>query len=121
MSSAQSGTRPLPGNERPAGELVSELWENTVVLVRNELELSISVVEQKAEQIVQKAEQKAETLKNEVMQEAEQKLYRLKDEALSEVEDKVDQLKREAGTAVVGGGIAHAGGLALVAAAVLLL
>jgi len=65
-------------------EIVAELWENTELLVRKELELAITEIERKAD--------------------------RLKDE-----------VKRDVMLAAIGGAIAYAGGLALVAAAVLLL
>jgi len=85
FSDPLSGPRRLPEPqriepERRMTDIVAELWENAEVLVRKELELSISELERKA-----------------------------------------DDLKGELTLAAIGGGVAYAGALAFVAAAILLL
>jgi hypothetical protein len=42
---------PARGEERPVGEIVGELWENTEKLVRQELELALAEADRKIERI----------------------------------------------------------------------
>jgi hypothetical protein len=51
LTSPASGTRRQPSDARPMSDIVAELWENTEVLVRKELELSVSELERKADQL----------------------------------------------------------------------
>jgi hypothetical protein len=67
-------------SERPLRELLSELWENSEKLVRQEFEL-----------------------------------------ALTELDDRIDKAKSSLASAAIGGAVAFAGVLALVAAIILLL
>ena len=67
-------------SERPLRELLSELWENSEKLVRQEFEL-----------------------------------------ALTELDDRIDKVKTSLAAAAIGGAVAYAGVLALVAAIILLL
>jgi hypothetical protein len=78
-------------NERSVGALVTDLWEKTETLVRQEMRLGIT--------------------------EAEEKVDHLK----YELDDRVKTLKLEVAAKAVGGAIAAGGALALVATLVLLL
>jgi len=85
LSDRSSAARRIPrDDERPMRELVAEVWEKAELLVRKELELAVTEVEQKA--------------------------ARLKED-----------VKRDVELVAAGGAVACAGGLALVATAILLL
>jgi hypothetical protein len=45
----QHGSHSQLGHERPMGEIVSELWENTETLVRNEIALAMTEIEQRTQ------------------------------------------------------------------------
>jgi hypothetical protein len=44
----QSMRAPARGEERPVGEIIGELWENTEKLVRQEMELGLAELDRKA-------------------------------------------------------------------------
>jgi hypothetical protein len=76
---------------RPIGVIVTDLWEKTEKLVRQEMRLGLT-----------EAEEKVEALK-------------------AELDDRLQTVKVEAAAKAIGGGVAIAGALTLVAAIVLLL
>ena len=80
-----------PIDERPFAVIVTDLWEKTEALVRQEMRLGIT-----------EAEEKVELLK-------------------VELKDEVAKLKVELVTKAIGGAVAAVGGLALVAALIMLL
>lgn len=90
-SGSSTEQRERPEDERPIGEIVSNLWLNTETLIRQELQLGLADAEQRAQAF------KAELSKD------------------------VDVLKRELIIKAVGGVVALLGGMTLTAAAVLLL
>lgn len=45
---SQSMRAPAHGGERPVGEIIGELWENTEKLVRQEMELGLAELDRKA-------------------------------------------------------------------------
>ena len=47
----QSMRAPARGEERPAGEIIGELWENTEKLVRQELELALAELERRVDRL----------------------------------------------------------------------
>jgi hypothetical protein len=79
------------GSERTIGAIVTDLWEKTEVLVRQEMRLGIA-----------EAEEKVDALK-------------------IDLEGKVEKLKLELASRAIGGAVAFAGLLTIVAAVVLLL
>lgn len=93
--SALGGTPPaheeMEGHERPIGDIVTDLWEKTETLVRQEMQFGLA-----------SAEEKVDALK-------------------IELEGKVQQLKLELFAKALGGLLAFAGLLTIVAAIVLLL
>ncbi|HKU40874.1 MAG TPA: phage holin family protein [Polyangiales bacterium] len=83
--------RPADADSRPIGAIVTDLWEKTETLVRQEMKLGLT-----------EAQERVDALK-------------------VELDDRVQRLKLEAAAKAVGGAITIGGALALVAAIVLLL
>jgi hypothetical protein len=90
-ATASSERSAADGSERTIGAIVTDLWEKTEVLVRQEMKLGIA-----------EAEEKVDALK-------------------FELDGKVEQLKSELAAKAIGGVVAFAGLLTIVAAIVLLL